>query len=122
MKISLYSLTLISYFILLFGQVLWVGWLNPAPVVPKSVTILFTIAPLLLPLRGLLHARFKTFKWLTLFIWLYFTMGVWNCASSTQWPLGLLQVSMSLAIFTFAILYCRKHDTRNKNAASKETS
>ncbi len=109
-----YKLTLTSYFILLFGQVLWVGWLNPSPVVPKSVTILFIIAPLLLPLRGLLHARFKTFKWLTLFIWIYFTIGVWNCASTTQWPLGTLQVSMSLAIFIFAVLYCRQNDTRPK--------
>ena len=110
-----YKLTLISYFILLFGQVLWVGWLNPATVIPKSVTIVLLIIPLLMPLRGLLHARFKTFKWLTLFIWLYFIVGVWNCASSTQWPLGALQVSVSLAIFISAVLYCRSQDTRHKS-------
>ena len=109
-----YKLTLVSYFILLFGQILWVGWLNPNSIVPKSVTIVVIIAPLLLPLRGLLHARFKTFKWLTLFIWLYFTIGIWNCASSTQWPLGALQVSMSLVIFISAVMYCRHHDTREK--------
>ena len=109
-----HTLTLISYFILLFGQALWAGWLNPAPVAPKSVTILFIIAPLLLPLRGLLHARFNTFKWLTLFIWIYFTLGVWNCASNTQWLLGVLQVTCSLAIFLFAILYLRQHDTRTR--------
>ena len=109
-----YTLTLISYFILLFGQALWAGWLNPAPVAPKSMTILFIIAPLLLPLRGLLHARFKTFKWLTLFIWIYFTLGVWNCASNTQWLLGVLQVTCSLAIFLFAVFYLRQHDTRTK--------
>ncbi len=97
---------------MLIGQVLWIGWLNPDPVIPKSVTILFIIAPLLLPLRGLLHARFNTFKWLTLFIWIYFTIGVWNCASATQWPLGALQVVCSLAIFLFAVFYVRRHDAR----------
>ncbi len=107
-----YKLTLISYFILLAGQVLWIGWLNPSPVVPKSVTLLFIVGPLLLPLRGLLHARFKTFKTLTLFMWLYFVIGVWNAASATQWPLGALQITMSLAIVLCAILYCRQHDTR----------
>ena len=107
-----YILTLACYFILLLGQVIWIGWFNPSPVIPKSVTLVFIVAPLLLPLRGLLHARFKTFKWITLFIWLYFIIGVWNCASATQWPLGALQVAMSLGIFLFAILYCRQHDTR----------
>ena len=107
-----YKLTLTCYFILLFGQVLWIGWLNPSPIIPKSFTLIFIVAPLLLPLRGLLHARFKTFKWVTMFIWLYFIIGVWNSASVTQWPIGALQVTMSLGIFLFAVLYCRRHDTR----------
>lgn len=112
-----YTLTLTGYFILLFGQVLWIGWLNPVTIVPKSITLLFIVAPLLLPLRGLLNARFKTFKWVTLFIWVYFTIGVWNCASASQWPLGALQVAMSLLIFVGTVMYCRTHDTRPKKDA-----
>lgn len=112
-----YKLTLVSYFVLLFGQVVWIGWLNPVTIIPKSVTLLFIVAPLLLPLRGLLHARFRTFKWVTLFIWLYFTIGIWNCASATQWPLGALQVAMSLLIFLGAVMYCRQYDTRSKKEA-----
>ena len=112
-----YKLTLVSYFVLLFGQVVWIGWLNPVTIIPKSVTLLFIVTPLLLPLRGLLHARFRTFKWVTLFIWLYFTIGIWNCASATQWPLGALQVAMSLLIFLGAVMYCRQYDTRSKKEA-----
>jgi len=109
-----YKLTLASYFILLFGQVVWIGWLNPVTIIPKSITLLFIVAPLLLPLRGLLNANFKTFKWVTLFIWVYFTIGIWNCANSTQWPLGALQVAMSLLIFVGTVMYCRQLDTRPK--------
>jgi uncharacterized membrane protein len=109
-----YKLTLISYFILLFGQVVWIGWLNPVTIIPKSVTLLFIVAPLLLALRGLLNANFRTFKWVTLFIWLYFTIGIWNCASTTQWPLGALQVVASLGIFAGAVFYLRQNDTRPK--------
>ena len=112
-----YALTLTSYFILLFGQVLWIGWLNPVTIIPKSITLLFIVAPLLLPLRGLLNAKFKTFKWVTLFIWVYFTIGIWNCASESQWPLGALQVAMSLLIFVGTVMYCRTHDTRPKKAS-----
>ena len=112
-----YKLTIISYFILLLGQVLWIGWLNPVTIIPKSVTLVFIVAPLLLPLRGLLNKRFHTFKWVTLFIWVYFTIGVWNCASATQWPLGALQVVTSLVIFLSAVFYVRQNDTRpNKDA------
>lgn len=117
-----YILTLVCYFILLFGQVAWIGWFNPAPVVPKSITLIFIIVPLLLPLRGLLHARFKTFKWMTLFIWLYFIIGIWNSASSTQWPMGILQVTTSLAIFLLTILYCRQHDTRTEKDQGNQSS
>mgnify|MGYP006074719747 CR=1 FL=1 len=112
-----YKITLASYFILLFGQVLWIGWLNPVTLIPKSVTLLFIVAPLLLPMRGLLHANFRTFKWVTLFIWLYFIIGVWNCANATQWPLGALQVVTSLLIFVSAVMYCRQLDTRPKKEA-----
>ena len=112
-----YKLTLVSYFILLLGQVLWIGWLNPVTIIPKSVTLVFIVAPLLLPLRGLLNKHFHTFKWVTLFIWLYFTIGVWNCANATQWPLGALQVVTSLAIFLSAVFYVRQNDTRPKKEA-----
>jgi len=108
-----YKLTIISYFILLFGQALWISWLNPDPSIPKSITLVVIVVPLLLPLRGLLNTHSYTFKWVTLFIWLYFILGIWNSFHSTQWPLGLLQVVASLIIFLCAVLYLQKNDTRS---------
>ena len=65
------------------------------------------MVPLLIPLRGLLHGRMHTYKWVTMFIWLYFCFGVWNAVNATQWPLGILQIASSLGIFIFAVLFVR---------------
>lgn len=92
---------------MLFGQVLWIGWLNNNTIIPKSLALIFIVGPLLLPMRGLLHARFHTYKWVTLFIWLYFFFGVWNAANDTQWPLGVLQIVCSLGVFIFCVLFVR---------------
>ncbi len=107
-----YVLSLISYFSLMFGQVIWLVWLNPNPVIPTSLSILFLVAPLLFALRGLLHDRLNTFKWVTLFVWLYFTYGIWNVVSDTQLPLGLLQIITSLSLFVCAVLHVRSQQAK----------
>jgi len=110
-----YSLSLVSYFALMLGQILWIIWLNPSPIVPISVYILFIVAPLLFALRGLMHNRLTTFKWVTLFVWLYFIYGIWNIVSETQFPLGVIQIICSLSLFISAVLHVRsqgiKEDT-----------
>jgi len=103
-----YILSLISYFILLIGQTLWVAWLNPNTLAPKSLVIFIIIVPLLLPIRGLLHGKLKTYKGMTLFIWLYFIYGFWNMAEHTQRPLGALQIISSVVFFIFCVLYVRQ--------------
>jgi uncharacterized membrane protein len=75
---------------------------------PKSLVIILFIVPLLLPLRGLLHGKLKTYKGMTLFIWLYFIYGVWNMAEPTQQPLGVLQIVSSLVFFVFCVLFVRQ--------------
>ena len=65
---------------------------------------------MLIPLRGLLHGRVQTFKWVTLFVWLYFFYGVWNIVNESQRPLGVLQIITSLAMFIFCVMYIRSHD------------
>lgn len=103
-----YKLSLLSYFILLAGQTLWIVWLNPNTLAPRSLVIFLIIVPLLLPLRGLLYGRIKTYKAMTLFIWLYFIYGVWNMAEATQRPLGALQITSSIIFFVFCVLYVRQ--------------
>ena len=106
-----YSFSLACYLVLIISQTLWVVWLNPnnpTPLIPITISLLFIVAPLLIPLRGLLRGRLNTHKAVTLFIWLYFIYGVWNSVSETQWPLGALQIIFSLGVYLFAILYIRE--------------
>ena len=103
-----YILSLISYFTLVAGQTIWIVWLNPNSLAPKSLVITLFIVPLLLPIRGLLHGKLKTYKGMTLFIWLYFIYGFWNIAEQTQQPLGILQIIGSLVFFTFCVLFVRQ--------------
>ncbi|OUV62168.1 MAG: hypothetical protein CBC79_06330 [Gammaproteobacteria bacterium TMED119] len=112
-----YLFSLISYFSLMFGQIIWLVWLNPNPVVPTSLAILFLVGPLLFALRGLLHNRLNTFKWVTLFVWLYFTYGIWNVVSDSQLPLGLLQIITSLSLFVGAVMHVRSHQVKEDTPA-----
>ena len=112
LNLMYYYFTLGFYILLLIGQSLWFVWLNPnnpEPLIPVTLSLLFIVTPLLIPLQGLLHGRLKTYKSSSLFIWLYFIYGVWNVVSETQWPLGVLQIICSLCIYLFAILYIRRH-------------
>lgn len=112
-----YTLSIISYFALMLGQILWIIWLNPNPIAPISISILFIVAPLLFALRGLLHDRLNTFKWVTLFVWLYFIYGIWNIVSETQFPLGVIQIICSLSLFVSAVMHVRSQAVKEDTPA-----
>ena len=103
-----YTLTLIFYFILLFGQIAWITWLNPNSLAPKSLVLLVVVAPMLFAIRGLLHKNLNTFKWVTLFVWLYFVFGIWNIVVPSQQPLAILQIACSILLFIFSVFYVRE--------------
>src|SRR5512143_2965543 len=50
----------------------WELWLAPT----GARTLALKVLPLLLPLPGLLQDRLYTYRWLSLFVWLYFIEGV----------------------------------------------
>jgi len=112
-----YTLSIISYFALMLGQILWIIWLNPNPIAPISISILFIVAPLLFALRGLLHDRLNTFKWVTLFVWLYFIYGIWNIVSETQFPLGVIQIICSLSLFISSVMHVRSQAVKEDTPA-----
>ena len=60
---------------LFFGQILWWGWLADDGA-PRSLLIVLCAGPLLLPLRGLLHDRPRSYFWLDLLALGYFAGGV----------------------------------------------
>lgn len=61
---------------LFFSQLFWWGWLVPDLPVPRAVMILIAAGPLLLPLRGLLHDRPRSYFWFNLLLLPYFVIAV----------------------------------------------
>lgn len=100
--------TLASYFGLLGLLVAWFVWLEPSTLVPRSLMLLTLAAPLLLPLRGLLHGRPYTHAWASFLALFYFVVAVFNLAGDLQrmW-LGWTALGLSVALFLSCIGYAR---------------
>jgi uncharacterized membrane protein len=85
----------------------WELWL--APVRPGGSWLALKVLPLCLPLPGLLRDRLYTYRWVSLFVWLYFTEGVvraWSDTGASAW-LALLEVALCLVLFTACVLQVR---------------
>ncbi|MEX1082023.1 MAG: DUF2069 domain-containing protein [Halofilum sp. (in: g-proteobacteria)] len=102
------ALALTGHLLLLVLLLNWLTWLSPAERVPVSVMLLIVAAPLLLPLRGLLHGRIYTHAWASFLALPYFAFGVDAIAAGVrpEW-LGWAAVIASLALFTGATGYTR---------------
>ncbi|MEX0900388.1 MAG: DUF2069 domain-containing protein [Gammaproteobacteria bacterium] len=72
----LQALVLLCWAVLFFGQMAWWGWLAEAPLLPRAALIFIAAGPLLLPLRGLLHDRPRSYFWFNLLALLYFAGGI----------------------------------------------
>ena len=84
---------------LFFGQIVWWGWLADDGT-PRALLILLCAGPLLLPLRGLLHDRPRSYFWFDLLALGYFAggvAGVW--ASGGVNAVAWVQVVASVAGF-----------------------
>ena len=105
-KVSLY-ITLSGYFSLLLLLIVWHGFIYPAN--NNSWLLLgFIIAPLLLPLKGLLKENPYTFAWTSFVILLYFmhgTVEVW--ANAEQRIYAILEVFLSTQVYIGAIYFAR---------------
>ncbi|WP_186293326.1 DUF2069 domain-containing protein [Chitinimonas sp. BJB300] len=85
---------------------LWEAWL--APLRPGSLLWVKAI-PLLLPLPGVLFGRRYTYQWLSMFILLWFIEGVmrgWSDSGTLRY-LALIEVALTVWVFSFAVLYSR---------------
>jgi uncharacterized membrane protein len=102
------ALTLTGYFGLLALMTAWLAWIAPSARFPVSLVLVFAVFPLLLPLRGLLHARPRAHVWAAFLSLPYFVHGVGEAFAGTdeRW-LALLEVALSLALFFGASLYVR---------------
>lgn len=103
-----YILALSGYFGLFTLLIAWLGWLSPPQALPKSLVMVLFIGPLLLPLRGLLHARHRTFVWTTLLALLYMLHGVVEAYSTPQDRLlAMAEIGFSLMLYLGAFIHAR---------------
>ncbi len=83
----------------------WELWLAPT----GSGWLALKVLPLLLPLAGLLRNSMYTYRWVSLFVWLYFIEGVVRAASDRGLGrrLGLVEVALCLTLFAACALHVR---------------
>ncbi len=94
----------------------WELWL--APLRPGGSLLALKVLPLCLPLAGLLKNRMFTYRWVSLFVWLYFIEGVVR-AYGDKAPsnyLAMIEVLLCMVLFTACALHVRQRLLAAKNA------
>jgi uncharacterized membrane protein len=95
----------------------WELWLAPT----GSGWLAIKVLPLLLPLPGLVRNRLYTYRWVSLFVWLYFIEGAVRAASD-RGPgraLGLVEALLCVLLFVACTLHVR---TRLRGAPRGSTA
>ena len=80
-------------------------WLAPT----GQRTLAIKVLPLLLALPGLLHDRLRTYRWLSLSIWLWFIEGVVRATGDrgASALLAAIEVGLCLAVFAATLARVR---------------
>ena len=96
----------------------WELWL--APVRPGGSWLALKVLPLVLPLPGLLKLRLYTYRWVALFIWLYFVEGVVRATSDhgVSARCALAQVALVLLLFAACAAQVRLRQRAARAAAA----
>ena len=95
---------------------LWELWL--APIRPGGSLLVLKVLPLCIPLAGLLKNRMFTYRWVSLFVWLYFIEGVvraWGDKAPSNY-LAMIEVVLCVILFTACALHVRQRLIAAKNA------
>lgn len=85
----------------------WELWL--APLRPGGTLLALKVVPLCIPLVGLLKNRMYTYRWVSLFIWLYFTEGVvraWGDVAPSCY-FAFAEVMLCVVLFIACALHVR---------------
>lgn len=94
----------------------WELWLAPT----GSGTLAIKVLPLLPALPGLLRHRLYTYRWLSLLVWVYFAEGAVRATSESglSATLALVEIALSLLLFTTCAWHVRARLARARNAPS----
>ncbi len=104
----LHALAVIA-FLGLFGLLmLWQTVLASSIRFPVALILLFTVFPLLIPLRGFLNGDKKSCSWMAYLSLFYFIHGAIECyANADERVLAGLEIWFSLQLFFGAAFYVR---------------
>jgi uncharacterized membrane protein len=102
------GMVLLGYFGLFFVLLWWAIASGREPRMPRSLTLILTLGPLMFPLRGLLHGRHATLRWTPLLALVYFTFGVVMAATENTRSIGLAIVLFSVLLFSGTLLSLRR--------------
>ena len=100
-------LAVLSLTCLIVLGLVWELWL--APLRPGGTLLALKVVPLCIPLAGLLKNRMYTYRWVSLFIWLYFTEGVvraWGDAAPSCY-FAFAEVVLCVVLFIACALHVR---------------
>lgn len=107
---------LASLFGLIVLGLLWELWL--APVKPGGSWLALKVLPLCFPLAGLIKNNLYTYRWVSLFVWLYFIEGVvraWSDKAPGNY-LAMLEVVLCVILFTASAMHVRQRLRAAKQA------
>jgi uncharacterized membrane protein len=76
----------------------WELWLAPT----GTRTLALKVLPLAVPLAGLLKYRMHTYRWLSLFVWVYFAEGIVRGTTEQGVAMALAWVEVALCLVLFA--------------------
>lgn len=83
----------------------WELWLAPT----GRGTLALKVLPLLIPLTGLLKRRLYTYRWVSLFVWLYFIEGAVRVrgAGHVEALLASIEIALCLTLFVASATHVR---------------
>lgn len=110
-KADYYHLLALTGFLGLFGLLmLWHTLIAPSPNFPVALVLIFSVSPLLLPMRGFLHTRARSCAWMAYLSLAYFIHGSTEAYVNINERLyASLEVVFSLMLFIGCTLFIRYH-------------
>jgi uncharacterized membrane protein len=103
-----HSMALTGFFGLFVLLMLWHTILAPSTYFPVALTLIITVTPLLLPMRGLLDRNRKSCAWAAYISLIYFMHGSAEAYANTDERLyASLEIMLSLMLFLGSTFYVR---------------
>ncbi len=114
-------IALASFFGLMITLICWITLGEHSSNYPTYAFLIIALAPLLFPLRGLLHGKPYTHAWTTFLMLLYFSHGVGEVYSAEGFRLyPSLEVFFSCVTFIASITFIKLNARMRRNSQKTE--